>query len=156
MWWELNVRGGREAGRTLDPRLYFEIRYESLIANPEQECRALCAFMGLPFHEAMLRHQDVRPGQGPKVAAKRDWQPITAGMRDWRSAMSPEQVERFEAAVGDLLDELDYPRTVPRSANREDASKTRSVLMKYPDWSCLSHSSQGVIGGGVEKVYQGI
>ena len=153
MWWELNVRRGREAGRTLDPKMYYEIRYESLIANPEQECRALCAFLGLPFDDAMLRHQDERPGAGPKVSAKRDWQPITTGMRDWRSEMSPEQIERFEAAVGELLDELGYPRVVPSAKNRnlEEAGRTRSLLMKYPDWSCMGNSSLDAIGGGIDK-----
>jgi hypothetical protein len=153
MWWELNVRSGRESGRTLDPGLYFEMRYESLIANPEQECHALCRFLGLPFSDAMLRHQDLKPGHGRKVTAKRDWQPITTGMRDWRSEMTPEQVERFEAAVGDLLDELDYPRVVPRDENRflEGASKTRSTLMKYPDWSGVRNPSPVAGGGAIEQ-----
>jgi hypothetical protein len=153
LWWELNVRRGREAARTLDPGAYHEVRYESLIANPEQECRALCAFLDLPFDDAMLRHQDERPGLGPKVSAKRDWQPITTGMRDWRSEMSPEQVERFEAAVGELLDELGYPRVVPRAKNRnlEDAGRTRSLLMEYPDWSCVGSSSPGAIGGDIDR-----
>jgi hypothetical protein len=143
LWWELNVRSGRQCGNSLGPELYYEIRYESLIAKPEQECRSLCDFLGLSFHDAMLRHQDTRPGFGAKVSAERDWQPITRGMRDWRSEMTPEQVERF--AVGDLLDELGYPHAVPRSANRnlEDASKTRSVLMAYPDWSRVGNSSPG-------------
>jgi hypothetical protein len=154
LWWELNVRCGREAARTLDPKMYCEIRYESLIANPEQECRAISAFLGLPFDDAMLRHHDERPGRGPKVSAKRDWQPITTGMRDWRTEMSSDQVERFEAAVGELLDELGYPRLVPPSKNRnlEDAGRTRSLLMKYPDWSRMGNSSLNANGGGVDKV----
>jgi hypothetical protein len=153
MWWELNVRRGREGARLLDPAMYHEVRYESLILRPEQECRALCAFLGLPFHDSMLRHQDTKPGVGPKVTAKRDWQPITAGMRDWRSDMTPEQVERFEAAVGDLLDELGYPRAVPRAENRylHDASRIRSVLMNYPDWSGVRNPSPVAIGGAIEK-----
>ena len=35
-------------------------------------------------------------------------------MRDWRSQMPPDTVERFEAAVGSLLDELGYPRACDR------------------------------------------
>ena len=153
MWWELNVRRGREGAKTLDPNLYYEIRYESLIATPEQECRALCAFLGLHFHDAMLRHQDAKPGIGPDVRAKRDWQPITTGMRDWRSEMTLDEVERCEAAVGDLLDELGYPRAVPRAANQhlEDASKTRSVLMTYRDWSPGNNASLDAMGGGIGK-----
>jgi hypothetical protein len=31
-------------------------------------------------------------------------------MRDWRAQLPAADVERFEAAAGDLLDELGYPR----------------------------------------------
>jgi len=155
MWWELNVRCGREGAKVLDPAMYYELRYESLILTPEQECRALCAFLGLPFHDSMLRHQDTKPGGGPKVTAKRDWQPISTGMRDWRSEMKPEQLERFEAAVGDLLDELGYPRAVPRSENRylDDATRIRNVLMNYPDWSGGPNLSSLAKGGVIESAY---
>jgi hypothetical protein len=39
--------------------------------------------------------------------------PVTAGLKDWRTQMPGVDTERFEAA-GDFLDELGYPRTVPR------------------------------------------
>jgi hypothetical protein len=39
--------------------------------------------------------------------------PVTAGLRGWRTQMPRVDTERFEAA-GDFLDELGYPRTVPR------------------------------------------
>jgi hypothetical protein len=139
MWWELNVRCGREAARILDPTMYYELRYESLILTPEQECRALCAFLDLPFHRAMLRHQDAKPDIGPEVTTQRYWQPITTGMRDWRSEMTAEQVARFEAAAGGLLDELGYRRAVPpdKNGHTEEASRIRSVLMKSRDWAEL-------------------
>src|SRR2546422_5658746 len=41
LWWELNVRRGREGGRLLGSGLYHELRYESLIANPAEECANL-------------------------------------------------------------------------------------------------------------------
>ena len=155
MWWELNVRCGREGAKMLVPGMYHELRYESLVLRPEQECPALCAFLDLPFHDSMLRHEDTKPGAGPKVTAKRDWQPITTGMRDWRSEMTLEQVERFEAAVGDLLDELGYPRAVPRAENRyvHDATRIRTVLMSYPDWSPLRNLSLVANGGAIENAY---
>ena len=40
--------------------------------------------------------------------------PVTAGFRDWRTQMPAVDTERFEAAAGDFLEELGYPRTVPR------------------------------------------
>jgi len=47
------------------------------------------------------------------MSPKRSWKPITPGIRDWTEQMDAEHVERFEAAAGDLLDELGYARAFP-------------------------------------------
>ncbi len=43
-------------------------------------------------------------------------------------------VERFEAAAGELLDELGYPRAVPRPRSDllESASRIRDLLARDP------------------------
>ena len=46
--------------------------------------------------------------------------------QDWRSEISAEDVERFEAAAGDLLDELGYPRGA--SHPNPEASRTASLI----------------------------
>ena len=55
---------------------------------------------------------------------------MTSGLRDWRTEMSEEHTERFEAAAGGLLDELGYERAFPDPSPRavEHTSKIRSVL----------------------------
>ncbi len=130
LWWELNVRCGRKASEWLEPKLYYEIRYESLIANPAAECAALCDFLGLPYDDNMLRFYEGRNGSTPNKTADPAWRPITAGLRDWRTQMPPADVERFEAVVGGLLDELGYPCVVPRpgSESLEGASRIRNLL----------------------------
>src|SRR5262245_26269268 len=55
LWWERDVRLGMRDGRELGPELYFEIRYEALVARPEQECAKLCAFLGVPSEPQMFR-----------------------------------------------------------------------------------------------------
>jgi hypothetical protein len=117
LWWEWNVRLGREDGSSLEPGLYYEIRYESLIAHPADECAALCTFLGLPYDDEMLRFHEGRERTEPGLDAKSAWRPVTAGLRDWRSQMPAGDVERFEAAVGDLLEELGYARAVPRPSS---------------------------------------
>jgi hypothetical protein len=114
LWWEWGVRLGQEGGQKPGPGLYHELRYEALVARPEQECARLCAFLGLPYDAAMLRFHEGRTRTKPGLDAKHAWAPITPGLRDWRAQMAAEDVERFEAAAGDLLDELGYPRAVPR------------------------------------------
>jgi hypothetical protein len=113
-WWEWNVRLGRESGGLLEQDLYYELRYEALIANPPEECAKLCKFLDVPYEDAMLDFRKGRERTEPGLDAKRAWQPVTSGLSDWRSQMPAEDVERFEAAVGDLLDELGYARAVPR------------------------------------------
>jgi hypothetical protein len=113
-WWKWNVRLGREAGQGLGPGLYYEMRYEALVDRPKDECARLCAFLGVPYAEAMLHFHEGRTRDEPGLDAKKSWQPITAGLRDWRTKLSADDQERFEAAAGDLLGALGYPRTVPR------------------------------------------
>src|SRR5260370_9941473 len=102
LWWELNVRRGREAGEALGPELYCELRYESLVAHPAQECAALCAFLRLAYHERMLNyHETFTAPAGPEVV--HDRQPIASGLRNWRAQMPADDVERLSTAAGPLL-----------------------------------------------------
>jgi hypothetical protein len=145
LWWELSVRQGREAGRSLGPGLYYEIRYEAFVAHPAEECVALCAFLGLPYQEGMLRFHEHGKRAAPPADAKQAWlpsegdsefrlRPITPGLRDWRSQMTEEDVEKFEAATGGLLNELTYPRAFPRSRYErlQHASRVRHLFVLDP------------------------
>jgi hypothetical protein len=113
MFWERHTRAGRESGGKLGQALYHEVRYEALVAQPEQECATLCAFLGVPYEPRMLRFYEGRTRAESGLDAKNAWQPITPGLRNWQTQMPAADVERFEATVGDLLDELGYPRAVP-------------------------------------------
>jgi Sulfotransferase family len=130
LWWERSVRLGREAGSALGPARYHEVRYEDLVEDTARECRGVCTFLGIPYEEDMLRFHEGRTRRAPGLSPKKAWLPPTSGLRDWRVHMPPEEVERFEAAVGDLLSELGYPRAVPRVAVRAGAraARTRSAF----------------------------
>jgi len=110
LWWDWHVRLAGEAGRAIGPGVYAELRYEALVADPTGECWNLCRFLEIPFDEDMLRLYESRAKQPDAGDEKHPWQPITPGLRDWRSQMSPQDVKLFEAAAGSLLDELGYPR----------------------------------------------
>jgi sulfotransferase family protein len=134
LWWELNVRRGREAGKLLGPELYYEMRYESLIAHPEQECAALCEFLGLQYEEAMLHYHEAYEQSDADQGVTHDRQPIVSGLRNWKTQMPTEHIERFEAAVGALLDELGYPRSFAhlRRAAVEHSEQIRNLLANAP------------------------
>jgi hypothetical protein len=119
VWWEWYVRLGLEGGSELGPGLYHELRYESLVAAPEPECARLCAFLGIAFDRAMLRFHEGRMQDDPELDAKKAWRPVTPGLRSWKSQMRREDVTRFEAAAGGLLDELGYERAMVASSQNE-------------------------------------
>jgi hypothetical protein len=132
LWWEHMVSAGREAGGRLAPDLYHELRYEALIRDPEGECRTLCEFLNVSFDGAMLRFHEGRTKTQPGLAAKKAWLPVTSGLRDWRTEMPAADVERFEAAVGGLLDDLGYERAFPSPSSEaiERASETRCRFVR--------------------------
>jgi LPS sulfotransferase NodH len=111
LWWKRKVQLGQEAGRTLGPGLYYELRYEALIADPVDACASVCRFLGIPHDEAMLRFHE---GPAPANEIDHPWGPIRDRTRDWRKQMPAETCQQFEAAAGDLLAELGYARAWPR------------------------------------------
>jgi hypothetical protein len=110
--WRRSVQRGRHDGRRLGPARYREVRYEALVADPESELRGLCEFLRLEWDDAMLRYHehaaDVITATRFPDAHQRLLLPPTPGLRDWRRDMAAEDVARFEAVAGAVLDELGY------------------------------------------------
>lgn len=134
-WWEWDVRLGREAGALLSPSLYHEVRYESLVAQPEVECSALCEFLGVTYDDVMLQHHLGTVFSSTHLSQKHPTLhlPITPGLRDWRTGMAADDIERFEAAAGDLLSELGYPLDTQPSQNAQtNAERLRGLFDGRP------------------------
>jgi hypothetical protein len=132
LWWKWDVERGHEAASLLGPDLYHELRYERLVSEPAQELAKLCAFLGLPYDEAMLGFHEGRTKTRPGLDAKKAWLPITPGLRDWRTEMAAADVENFEAAVGGFLDDLGYERAFPNPSSEamERAWETRRRFVR--------------------------
>ncbi|WP_166174884.1 sulfotransferase family protein [Rubrobacter tropicus] len=129
LWWERKVRSGHEDGAALGRDLYHEMLYEDLIGAPEAQCRALCDFLALPYDPAMVRFSEGKTRTDlpdARRTPKKAWLPVTSGLRDWRTQMEADDVERFEAAVGDLLTDLGYERAFP-DPGREALANARRV-----------------------------
>ncbi len=134
LWWELNVRLGQLAGKSLGHSFYYEVRYESLVNRPAEEGAALCGFLGVPFSDAMLRFHELPRASDPGLETKRAHLPVSPGLRDWSAQLPAQDNERFEAAAGALLEELGYVRVVPRprSDMLEHAARIRHLLAQDP------------------------
>jgi hypothetical protein len=125
LWWEWHVRLGREDGLSLGPERYRELRYESLVSNPERECSAVCNFLGVRYDDAMVRFQHGRERGEPGRSAKGASRPVTSRLRDWRTQMPASDIEAFEAAAGELLDDLSYGLFLPSPSPAATSRATR-------------------------------
>ena len=122
--WRRDVGTGIRDGQPLGTSRYLEVRYEELVAAPADALRAICAFAGLRFDEAMLDpgarlgHPTLAPDAGRAFHA-RVQEEVTPGARNWRTQMSPGDVRRFEAVAGALLRDLGYERRFPAARLRD-------------------------------------
>ena len=113
LWWRRIVEKGQRAGKTVSNGRYLDVRYEDMVAQPRETLESILRFLDLPFSEEALEfHRGKTPREEPRES-KGEWLPPTPGLRDWRTQMSPRDVELFEAIAGDVLAELGYERAHP-------------------------------------------
>ena len=115
--WRYRVTQGRADGAALGPDRYLELRYESLVDDPESALKQICALASLEYTPTMLDYH--REDPAASVPA-RNWghhrnlaKPPTTGLRDWRDRMSPADQQLFEAVAGRELTDLGYERRFP-------------------------------------------
>ena len=131
LWWEWHVRLGLEARSRLADAL-LEVRYEALVVRPEDECRALCAFLGLAYDDQMLKFFERAPNADPAARKGRGpAAPLRAGLRDWRRELNVDDRLLFEAAAGDLLEELGYGRSV--NVDRRARERVKRVRERFDE-----------------------
>ena len=123
-FWGRRMRRVASASRELADRLAM-VRYEDLVKDPEPELRRLCAFLDLSFEAGMLEHDagaletvpEAQRGIHGRIAM-----PPTMGLRDFRTQMSPRDVEEFEAIAARELARAGYaPATRPGPVTRAHA-----------------------------------
>ncbi len=108
LWWRWQAGTGQRDGRLLGTRHYHQVKYESLVAEPEKELTAIAAFLGIPYSDAMANYHVGKTKQKPGLSAKSAWLPPVKNLRDWRNDMSVEDIGVFEGIAGELLLENHY------------------------------------------------
>jgi hypothetical protein len=105
--WRAEVKAARRLGRRVGGERYLEVRYEDLVGDVESVLRRISGFARLPYEPAMADYAgNVDVSAKPHQQSLR--RPPTAGLRDWRVQMSPEDIGAFDQVAGDLLAELGY------------------------------------------------
>lgn len=87
------------------PDRYRLVRFEDLVTEPGPEVMRLCEFLGVSFHERMLRQEVVSLGDRlgePGFDAD--------AARRWRSRISPMESSLFRWLLGRRLGEMGYPK----------------------------------------------
>jgi len=108
MWREM-VRKGRQDGAALPAGAWLEVRYETLLAQPEATMRQVCDFLGEPFVAEVLRPSRIKMSPHPGLTALSMRDEVVPGNSDkWKQTMSLRQQALFESVAGDLLSELGY------------------------------------------------
>lgn len=93
-----------------------ELRYESLVTQPEVEVRRLCDFLGVGFDPAMLEYykHDLTIYGAEHLSADRVSKPIdSTRVGRWRNELDPEALERFMAVAGQALKDFGYGERLP-------------------------------------------
>ncbi len=92
------------AGRVL------EVRYETLVANPEKIMRQVLQFLDVPWDDAVLAHHKKDRSREPIEASTRQAaRPISGGsLGRWKEEMALSDKAAFKAEAGALLKELGY------------------------------------------------
>ncbi|WP_296631020.1 sulfotransferase [Thiobacillus sp. SCN 63-57] len=109
-YWESYVEKGRALGSQLPPQQYMELRYEDLLAHPEDSMQRICTFLGEPYSAELFAVTSVDdPGKTPLVH-----EPLKAdNAGKWRSKMTPAQIRAFESVAGKTLREFGYDLVTP-------------------------------------------
>ena len=105
--WATEVASARELGARVGGQRYRELRYEALVADPEGELRAVCAFAGLEYDPAMLDYVG-QTDSARKAHQQRLNEPPRQNVREWRTEMSECDRHAFVEVAGALLAELGY------------------------------------------------
>ena len=90
----------------------YQVRYENLIANPETVLPGLCAWLNVPYTDAMLRYYESEASQVAATSG-RMWQNLarpvlSQNTGNFRRQLSADDLLLVEAAAGETLDKLGY------------------------------------------------
>jgi LPS sulfotransferase NodH len=140
LYWEWIVRKGRKYGAQLGTS-YMEVRYEQLVAAPQESLAKLGGFIGHDLNYERIQQSSVGSVKNPLTSFKEDlkegrFSPVGR----WKDKFPPDQLAWFEMLVGDYLQELGYPLcSAAKPSNHRMAIKqmrlTYSLFYEFKQWA---------------------
>lgn len=124
--WQQYLAAAEEARAFLGDTGFLQVRYEDLLAAPEEQLRRICDFLGEEFTPAMLAyHREPTTFHCDQRNATNLQRPVMSGNAGkWRSHMTSRELRIFEAIAGVSLDRYGYARALeaPRISGWESFS----------------------------------
>jgi hypothetical protein len=143
----LNVRRATGEGyallcRAVPAARRLAVRYEDLVAEPEETVRTLCAFLGEAFEPAMLGfHRTAARYLAHEIRTPAVARPMEAARADaWRERLRPADVAAVEAICADALGTWDYPST--GTALPLGSRINRAAKQAYWTWKGWQHRTE--------------
>lgn len=132
--WVRRIRKAQASGTRLGPDRYYELRYEDLVIDPEQQLQGVCEFLGESFESSMLRHHRLASDRIPSDSHFFDTvRNPTTGDRigRWRSGLSAADQRLVQAVASRLLEELNYPLEDLGSMPPSEQMRLAALAAKY-------------------------
>jgi hypothetical protein len=126
--WVRSADASTRAARDYPADVYHQVRYEDLVADPEPHLKSICAFLGEEYDPAMARPSEMAPVAVPEY---KTWHSLTHSdvttdrVASWQQRLTPDEIDRCEAAFGHRLTKLGYQlSTSAHRAPRARAART--------------------------------
>jgi hypothetical protein len=131
--WVRRIRQARDSAGRLGSEYFYELQYESLVAEPEQALRKICNFLEEPFVDEMVAHhqqarQQIESGSFHD-AVRRPANKNRIGR--WREEMSAADLRLFEQAAGTMLTELGYETASNGTMSLAEKGRFQLLRLKY-------------------------
>lgn len=125
--WQQYLAAAEEARGFLGDKAFLQVRYEDLLAAPEEELRRICDFLGEEFTPVMLAYyQQKRGRQFDQRNADNLRRPVMSdNAGKWRTDMTGRELRIFEALAGAALERYGYARAL-----------SQPVISSWDSFSC--------------------
>jgi hypothetical protein len=117
LYWEWMVREGRQHGLRV-PADYVEVRYEQLVSEPRTTLSALAEFL----HHDLNYDRILESSLGRLRESNSSFLEETDRLRPinrWKQNLSKQEINSVEALIGEYLEELGYPLSLPGKARMQ-------------------------------------
>jgi sulfotransferase family protein len=149
--WRWMVRNARAAGKEIGSD-YYELRYEDLVQEPRETLAKLGDVIGHDLDYDRILRAGVGAVRQPDTSFPgQSFNPVGR----WKKLYSPDELAKFEAAVGDCLEELGYALVTDPQERRNSFSVSAcrvlgvsQLSLKY--WLKLNTPLGRLAGSGAE------